>query len=1148
MIIKKHMFMGLLMLLIVIGTVFPLSSMQASAATTWKDYLDEKSAEQTAAFCWDESITDPTKIWDGTSTEITNIDADGYYLASTPSEFRWALEQARIQGKAINVRLTADIDLGGRNGVVWSPIASYTGNIDGDGHAINNFYTTDRNLITNLGANSSIKNIVFNNFKINTSLSSSLGLIGMIHANTVFENIDINNSYLLGYGERVALFVAYQPDGSNITFNKIHVKNSTVIAKSGQHHGTLIGFGLVNYAITLTNSFVVDSTLISYGSHSGGFIGCVGAIVSNCFANITVYGNIQTSAFAGSTGISTFENCYVTGKVEGTNTIASWCFGAKSITNCYSTAMVGMQNGGTNIGGMANNNTHFGKVAYTDCYVAGEVGSLTTPVNNTSDTNTAFALNPASAVNCYYDKQITGMREDGEENPGITGVLTQDKTFEGVKYTGLTSLPGTAGFTGFSDNSQWVFNEGLYPQLDVFVNADSSIWGEHTDLVKAYSLASVQTVYLENYEKGYDGLETPMTTYDTIRDITSKFTMSDGEWKKGYNTDGTFSDKTITLHGKVHEILTMKKIEGKEWVTNFAPGVEWMQVKTDVKGVSGQRIMRLCPTMSLDPGDGKTIVVGTKYDHRENVNLAYTTAQKLFDNDIAYVGTYNEATNSSTILNGSAMEAIDNVSKASNKMHILVYDFEPGEIQPDAILSIEELKDKCLNPTEVTEEGEIDRQYTGQSEFDNTTTGYHLIEYIWELPDDRYMRNGKIVTVKGEPYDINVNVVHDADKKASGENLDGETVKLGAAIGNDAEVSETSKATAYVEASYGDTATISWEIPRDHEGNELYELKEVSLRSGTDYTLWTKGSYNKKDNQFEMISYQFSVLKNNVTNHYDIISEPIKRVYPITKEGNTYSVTFNFKSDVYNDIEDNIEVNLEFAKPSYTIKYEVDGGNKIPDKENVKWNDANLLPEGVPEREGYSFVGWEYNGREVLSTDKYSDLATIGTDGTGITLTAKWKIKTYRVEYNFTTKEKPEGAEIPESKEVEYKGRIEEPELKEYEEWSFNGWYLDKELTEKYDFATPVKTDLKLYGEWKYSKKTDPTDKEENPPAKEEEVKKPVKVEKEEEKVEVLGEEANQKVKTEDGADILLWVYTLGASSCLYMSLVLNRYKKRRMN
>lgn len=809
--------------------------------------------------------------------------------------------------------------------------------------------------------------------------------------------------------------------------------------------------------------------------------------------------------------------------------------------------------GGGTISGMSN-----ASVIYEDTYVAGEIGDLTTPVNDKNDSITAFAKLPENATsNSYYDKQTTGMREDGEEKSGgITGILTQDKKNAGVTYSGLTSQPGTNGFKGFSDNSQWVFENGLYPQLAVFANADKTTWGDATDMVKAYSKASVQTVYLENYETDYNDNELPLNTYDTVRDITSKFTMSNGAWKKGYNTDGTFTDKTTTVNGKEYEILTMDTMKGEQWVTDFAPGIEWLQVKSNINTSTGSRILRMCPTINLDPGNGSTVIANNKYDHRDNVTLAYTSASNLGNSNLLFEGNYNEATNNSNILNVSAAGGIDNVAgNFGNKIHTLVYDFDANNIYPDASFTLDELKNKLQNSNEVTVAGDFDKIYTGENNIPNTEKGYHLLEYIWELPDGRYVRNGKMVVVKDVPFDVSVHAVKDLSLAASGANQDDTSVKLGTAIGNSADLSNTTISQSKVEVNYGNTATISWEIPVNSDGNPISELTGATIRTGTDYTEWCVGSYDNNQNQFKAMSHDFSIIKNTTTDTYDVLTQTINRTYPIIKKGNTYQVTFNFNDSAYKDIEDNVEVNLQFERIKtymYTVKYDTQGGNTIADKtgvkygdnnllpitpvkdgyifhgwklddkdvtndslysslaeneaimeitlvaqweennysvkydtgfddvivadkENVKWNDTNLLPE-PPKKDGYGFIGWELNDKPVAASDKYSGLTTDQTDGSSITLVAKWvELTDYSVLYNTKGGSMQDGTPSTITG-MKYADMVPTP-APIREGYTFEGWtYQDTSVKDGSSYNSLAKDDtikqIELVAQWEISNYT----------------------------------------------------------------------------
>ncbi len=80
-------------------------------------------------------------------------DADGYYLLRTEEDFRWFHVTAIEENPAVNVRLAEDIvlnDTGGwenwadmppKNG--YAPIISYSGHLDGNGHALEGYYSVN---------------------------------------------------------------------------------------------------------------------------------------------------------------------------------------------------------------------------------------------------------------------------------------------------------------------------------------------------------------------------------------------------------------------------------------------------------------------------------------------------------------------------------------------------------------------------------------------------------------------------------------------------------------------------------------------------------------------------------------------------------------------------------------------------------------------------------------------------------------------------------------------------------------------------------------------------------------------------------------------------------------------------------------------
>ncbi|MDR1778518.1 MAG: InlB B-repeat-containing protein, partial [Clostridiales Family XIII bacterium] len=120
-----------------------------------------------------------------------------------------------------------------------------------------------------------------------------------------------------------------------------------------------------------------------------------------------------------------------------------------------------------------------------------------------------------------------------------------------------------------------------------------------------------------------------------------------------------------------------------------------------------------------------------------------------------------------------------------------------------------------------------------------------------------------------------------------------------------------------------------------------------------------------------------------------------------------------------------------YALNSYTVKYDLDGGNlggvaTVPDKTGVHWDNTGLTTVINPQRDGYTFAGWELSyidypvytpdttvaagAQPVISSDSFGSLMLAqavqespgranNEDGVAVTLTARWNITNYQIIY-----------------------------------------------------------------------------------------------------------------------------------------------------
>lgn len=119
----------------------------------------------------------------------------------------------------------------------------------------------------------------------------------------------------------------------------------------------------------------------------------------------------------------------------------------------------------------------------------------------------------------------------------------------------------------------------------------------------------------------------------------------------------------------------------------------------------------------------------------------------------------------------------------------------------------------------------------------------------------------------------------------------------------------------------------------------------------------------------------------------------------------------------------------------------------IDNDKNSKFTE--LVPE--PTKENYTFAGW-YNGNEKF------DFTTVPTGD--VTLTAKWDINKYTVQFV------SEHGDAPTSQNVPYNEPATDPGKLSAEGYTFVGWYADAAHTTEFKFSTPITGDTKVYAKW----------------------------------------------------------------------------------
>ncbi|MGI6093996.1 MAG: InlB B-repeat-containing protein [Lachnospiraceae bacterium] len=750
-------------------------------AESWNEYLGRVYQERYQEFLdmraanTDNNVP-AEEVWTGNETEPKeDADGDGLLDIYTAAQFRWALTHKR------SMELMNDVDLGARNNVTWTPVAD-PGNItiEGNGYTVYNMnvYVNGQyggmiaSTARNYGSGFEMRNIRFRYCYNRTTGQYSGTVIGWMGGGKM-KQVSVEDSVVYGAAHTGGIMSAWNGTGDSafqqfyVEMDQCHVRNITVYGTScvGSFVGPVSG-------CKVTNSYSIDSYDISTTTHSGGFISCPGYCwVENCFTNVKLYCNSDGGVFAGICHLGNhFENCFSAGVVEGTSNIGGFYGRNEAQTdtfiNCYSTSMVGMQNTATNMGGFYGGDSN-STARGTNCYSAGEVGTTQTTAPN--NTIAGFGGTNAGAgrfSNCYYDKQTSGMGEYAISSTthtaynGITGYLTGQMIGDAMKEE-------------FGEDN-WVYQEGMYPQLAVFANANDS-FGNETDqaIARAYSAASVCTALLQpsNLGKTQEELENYGTAdYDTVRNISVLFPLTNDDLA-GYGPDSNLSISwkvrdgyTCQLPGVMNGLPVITISPETYEVTNFAPGVGWVDVSVDTgitnpqngKNIVGQRFMRLVPTtvisLASSAGVDRVIYVANderlekddiSYDHRDSVVFAAGRSQDVDTGAIKSAAYPAEDTTFGYQVTGDGdeqkieMVGVDLSSEVGGKAVVVVSKLNPetGKYEELNIAADEKLQQLLLQERDAEVED----------------IGTYRLEYRWYTTGNLqggYITNSKTLTVR----------------------------------------------------------------------------------------------------------------------------------------------------------------------------------------------------------------------------------------------------------------------------------------------------------------------------------------------------------------------------------------------------------------
>jgi len=147
-----------------------------------------------------------------------------------------------------------------------------------------------------------------------------------------------------------------------------------------------------------------------------------------------------------------------------------------------------------------------------------------------------------------------------------------------------------------------------------------------------------------------------------------------------------------------------------------------------------------------------------------------------------------------------------------------------------------------------------------------------------------------------------------------------------------------------------------------------------------------------------------------------------------------------------------VSTDVTVLAAKYIVAFDLNGASgTVPKIQMVEYNGIAISPESDPVREHYTFLGW-YDGEDVFDFE---------TPITGdLTLKAEWQIIEYEVTFISHDPDKEVSVTVNSGETVTA------PDGFEKEGLILEGWYVDENREEKYNFDIPVTGDLTLYAKW----------------------------------------------------------------------------------
>jgi uncharacterized repeat protein (TIGR02543 family) len=178
-------------------------------------------------------------------------------------------------------------------------------------------------------------------------------------------------------------------------------------------------------------------------------------------------------------------------------------------------------------------------------------------------------------------------------------------------------------------------------------------------------------------------------------------------------------------------------------------------------------------------------------------------------------------------------------------------------------------------------------------------------------------------------------------------------------------------------------------------------------------------------------------------------------------DNKTFEEFFNNNTFIDSPITNDITVYANWNINSYSITFDVDGGNFV---QKITQNYDTEISEPISYKSGYTFMGWyiDKNG-----TDPY--IFTTMPDK-NITLYAKWELNPLTISFHTDVGTIYQEKILQKGEKVSPISYFLEDDIRY--SYEFIGWFTDLNNLEPYNFNTPIIEDLNLYPKFNKTKKT----------------------------------------------------------------------------